>query len=344
MTMPDGVRLLYIDDDIGLGRLMQKALEPRGISVEYAETGEAGLRLLAQERIDVIALDHNLGHETGLDVLTRLREAGAPPVIYVTGSEDARTAVAALKAGAVDYVWKDVDGHYRELLGEIIKTALQQERLRREKEEAQRQIVEAKARAELLLIEVNHRVANSLALIASIARLQSKAVTDEAAQHALADMQARVAAIAGIHRALYTSHDVRVVELDVYLRNLVDELCSAMDADMQRHTVEVEAEAGIQAATDKAVAIGVIVAELVTNAYKYAYPIGSSGRIGVSLSRTQDGEVLLVVEDNGIGMSSAPKGSGVGTRVLKAMATTLGATIDYDDAHAGTRGTVKFSV
>src|SRR6185437_12194583 len=152
MTMTDGVRLLYIYDDIGLGRLMQKALEPRGISVEYAGTGEVGLRLLAQERFDVVALDHNLGHETGLEVLIRLREAGAPPVIYVTGSEDARTAVAALKAGAVDYVWKDVDGHYRELLGEIIKTALQQERLRREKEEAQQPIVEAKARAELLLV------------------------------------------------------------------------------------------------------------------------------------------------------------------------------------------------
>ena len=346
MTMPDGVRVLYIDDDIGLGRLMQKALAPRGVLVRHAETGDAGLRLLAQEQFDLIALDHNLTNETGLDVLARLRAAGAPPIIYVTGSEDARIAVAALKAGAVDYVWKDVDGHYRELLGEIINTALLQERLRRDKEEAQRQIVEAKARAELLLVEVNHRVANSLALIASTARLQAKAVTDEAAQHALADMQARVAAIAGIHRALYTSPDVRFVELDVYLRSLASELSSAMDADMRRHRIEVEAEAGIQVATDKAVAIGVIVAELVTNAYKYAYPLGACGRIGVSLNRSQDGKVLLVVEDNGIGtsISAEPKGSGVGTRILNAMATTLGASVEYDETHAGTRGTMEFAV
>ena len=56
----------------------------------------------------------------------------APPVIYVTGSEDSRVAVAALKAGAVDYVWKDVQGQFRELLGEAVATALRQEALRRD--------------------------------------------------------------------------------------------------------------------------------------------------------------------------------------------------------------------
>ena len=56
------------------------------------------------------------------------------PVIYLTGSEDARVAVAALKAGAVDYVWKDVHGHYRELLAQSVKAAIEQRRLKREAE------------------------------------------------------------------------------------------------------------------------------------------------------------------------------------------------------------------
>ncbi len=65
------------------------------------------------------------------------RLPNAPPVIYVTGSEDSRVAVAALKAGAADYVWKDVQGHFRDLLAEAIANALDQERLRREKEAAE---------------------------------------------------------------------------------------------------------------------------------------------------------------------------------------------------------------
>jgi two-component sensor histidine kinase len=342
--MADVVRVLYIDDDAGLGRLMQKALAPRGFVVHHVETGDAGVRLLRDESFDIVALDHNLTNETGLDVLARLKDAGAPPIVYVTGSEDARVAVAALKAGAVDYVWKDVDGHYRELVGEVIQAALQQERMRREKEEAQREIAQARARAELLLVEVNHRVANSLALIGSIARMQSRAVTDEAAQRALADMQARIAAIATVHRSLYTSADVRIVELDAYLRSLISELKFATDASI--HQIETDVEAGVKVATDKAVSIGVIVVELVTNACKYAYPKGTSGRIGVFVKHVDPHRLRLVVEDDGVGMggASAPSGSGVGSRIITAMATTLGTSITYDSARGGTCATIDFAI
>ncbi len=168
----------------------------------------------ASEKFDAIALDHNLTNETGLDVLSKIQRITVDvPVVYVTGSEDARVAVAALKAGAADYVWKDVQGHFRELLGAAIRSALQQQRMKAEAEEAQRTIREERDRAELLLHEVNHRVANSLALVASLARLQANAVKDDAARSALQEMQVRIMAVAGIHRRLYTSSDVRIVEL-----------------------------------------------------------------------------------------------------------------------------------
>jgi DNA-binding NtrC family response regulator len=150
--MPDTIRVLYIDDDAGLGRLLQRALAPRGFEVQYVETGDEGLRLLSAKNFDLVALDHDLANETGLDVIPKIQNLpDPPPVIYVTGSDDARIAVAALKAGAVDYVWKDIQGHYRELLGQAITTALAQEKLKREKEEAQRLVRESRDKAELLL-------------------------------------------------------------------------------------------------------------------------------------------------------------------------------------------------
>jgi len=104
-----GVRVLYIDDDPGIGRLVERALAPRGIAVQHVADGDAGVALLAREPFDAIALDHNLASETGLEVIPRLRRVAADtPVIYVTGSEDARVAVAALKAGAFDYLAKPV--------------------------------------------------------------------------------------------------------------------------------------------------------------------------------------------------------------------------------------------
>jgi two-component sensor histidine kinase len=341
------VRVLYIDDDPGIGRLVERALAPRGIAVQHVADGEAGIALLAREGFDAIALDHNLAGETGLDVLARLRRVAADtPVVYVTRSEDARVAVAALKAGASDYVWKDVQGHFRELLGESIQLALAQAKLRREAEEAQRAIREARDRAELLLHEVNHRVANSLALVASLARMQANAVTDAAARSALQEMQARIMAVAGIHRRLYTSSDVTVVELGSYLMSLVDELSAAIEVADKKNSVVLQADADVRVPTDKAVSIGVIVTELVTNAYKYAYPPGSRGEIRVLLRRSPEGLLTIAVEDDGIGWRGLgpAQGTGLGTRVITAMAGTLQTAVTYEPVAKGTRAAFKLKV
>lgn len=340
------VQVLYIDDDEGLARLLKKVLATEGMSLTHALDGTRGLAHLCSSSFDVVALDHNLIVETGLDVIPKIRAlANAPPIIYVTGSEDARIAVSALKAGAVDYVWKDVDGHYRELLVAAIKSAMQQRRLQREREEHQRAIEAAKERAELLLAEVNHRVANSLALVASLASVQASAVGDESAKTALNEMKARIIAISGIHRRLYTSADVRYVELDAYLKNLGEELVGALGADGgSRNTVRIFADQNIRLPTDQAISLAVIVTELVTNAFKYAYPGHQSGDIRIFLRRQDDKRVSLIVEDDGIGWNGTapPQGSGLGSRIITAMARGLEGTFRYELRDRGTRAHLEF--
>jgi two-component sensor histidine kinase len=343
--MTAGGRILYIDDDPGLGRLVQRALAPLGFEVRHAETAAEGMRLLEGGGFVAVALDHDLGAETGLDLLPRIAALpDAPPVIYVTGSDDARVAVAALKAGAVDYVWKDVQGQYRELLGQSVEAALAQRRLRAEKEAAEQAVRVARDQAVLLLAEVNHRVANSLSLVASLARLQAYAETDERARMALQEIQARIAAIAGIHRRLYTSEDVRFVELGAYVGNLADELSEALASDAHAHPVRVATDAGIRVPTDAAVSLGVIVTELVTNAFKYAYPPKTAGEIRIALRRTEGERLRLEVADDGIGWtgSGTPKGSGLGTTIINAMASKLGSSLAYAADGTGTRATIEF--
>jgi two-component sensor histidine kinase/CheY-like chemotaxis protein len=345
VTVTEPVRLLYIDDDPGLARLVTRTLAGRGCEVVHAPDGEAGLALIASERFDVVALDHHMPMETGLDILPRIRAfAEAPPVIYVTGSEDSRVAVAALKAGAVDYVWKDLQGHFRELLAEAVATAVLQDRTRREKERAEAEVREARDRAELLLREVNHRVANSLALVAALVRMQANTVADASARAALEETQTRITAIAGIHRRLYTSDDVRVVAVDAYLATLVEDLDGAMNATGQRHRILLDA-VPVEVATDKAVSLGVIVTELVTNAYKYAYPEGAAGEIRITARR--DGDTLrLTVADDGIGWQGAgtPRGTGLGSRIVRAMASNLRAQIDYAQAERGTAASIDIAL
>lgn len=339
------ITVLYIDDDVGLARLLQKALSRHGMTVEHATGGAESLAQLAANRFDVIALDHNLGGETGLDLIPQLVAAARrTPIIYVTGSDDANIVMSALKAGASDYVWKDIHGHYRELIVASINDALARQRLVAEREQSQKDIVAAKERAEMLLAEVNHRVANSLAMIASLATLQSNVVENDAAKIALAEMRARILAVAGIHRRLYTSSDIYSVDLAAYLKNLGVDLLAAVGEGKRTHVLTVTADESVVTSTDRAVSIAMIVTELVTNALKYAYAEGETGEIRIILQPKFENRALIRVEDDGIGWTGSgdKRGTGLGTRIMQTMTKSLHADLAYGDGDGGTIVTLSF--
>ncbi len=330
--------VLYIDDDAAIARLVQKHMARLGHEVSHAENAEDALELLKAGDFDVVVLDHYLRQTTGHDVLARMREAEIDvPVVYVTGSNEAQVAIEAIKAGAADYVIKTVSDDFLSLLSSAIEQTVANAQLRAAKARADEEIRLGKERAEALLAEVNHRVANSLALVASLLRLQISAARSDEVKAELAETQARITAIAGMHRSLYTSDDVSRVELDRYLNRLTVELYNSLHSAEKPLRLLLDADP-ISLNADKAVSVGMIVTELVTNAFKYAYPPGQSGDIRVSLKTTEDGEALLRVEDDGIGIDQhgAPKGTGLGSRIVKSMASTLGDGLRYLDGVHGT--------
>ena len=126
--------------------------------------------------------------------------------------------------------------------------------------------------------------------------------------------------------------------------SLIDELSAAIDAADKKNTVVLHADADIRVPTDKAVSIGVIVTELLTNAYKYAYPAAMRGEIRVILQKIGEDTVSLAVEDDGVGWkgSGAAQGTGLGTRVVTAMAANLQSKLEYDTGVEGTRASLRF--
>ncbi|WP_312184840.1 MULTISPECIES: sensor histidine kinase [Brevundimonas] len=339
------IRLLYIDDDRGLSRLVEKELGRHGYAVTCAPDGDAGLELLQQDEFDVCALDHYMPTRDGLDVLPDILALTAPPpVVYVTGAQDGRIAVAALRAGAADYVIKDVSEDFTSLLRSALEDALSRRRLERENELAQEEIRRARDRAEAMLREVNHRVGNSLQLVSSFMSLQMRHVTDQGAKDALRESQARIEAVAHVHRRLYTSGDMSHVEMDEYLVGLMDELSKSIGPDEGSPKLRLDAEP-LSVTTDQAVSIGVIVTELVTNAVKYAYAPGQGGEIRIHLRRETDDRVMLTVEDDGPGMGDGtPKGTGLGGKIISAMASGLRSAVEFDGAHKGVRARLSFDL
>ena len=199
----------------------------------------------------------------------------------------------------------------------------------------------ARDRAEALLVEVNHRVANSLAMVASLVKLQSRAVQGEAAKNALAETEARISAVASVHKRLYTSGNVQTVALHEYMSGILENLAGSMRNEGLNSELTYEL-APLELRTDASVNLGIIATEWVTNAFKYAYPF-SGGEIRVHLRELPNSFGELLVEDNGVGRADGmPQGTGLGTRIVKAMAESIGAEIQYPDRVPGTTARLIF--
>ncbi|NMA99517.1 MAG: response regulator [Phyllobacteriaceae bacterium] len=334
--------VLYIDDDPGLTRLVEKAMKRRGYAFTQAQTGEEGLALTLAGGVDVVVLDHYLPTGTGLNVLSGMADMeDRPSVVYVTGAAELDIAVAALKSGATDFVPKSGAEEFMELLLTSIDHAIERVRLNRAKATAEREVREARERAEMLLGEVNHRVANSLAMVSALVGLQANAVVNAEAKQVLSDTQARIHAIAGVHRHLYTSDDTRWVQISDYLNGLIGELENTLQVEGRTATIRLSVT-GFPMPTDKVASLGVIVTELVTNALKYAYVEREPGEVRIKICN-DDGVVRLVVEDDGVGWTGVEpaKGTGLGSRIVKAMAHSLSANVSFGKG-PGTRVTVTF--
>lgn len=346
-TEGEVIRLLYIDDDRGLSRLVEKELGRHGYAVTCAPDGDAGLDLLIARpgQFDAVALDHYMPGREGLDVLPDIIAlTDPPPVVYVTGAQEGRIAVAALRAGAADYVIKDVSEDFTALLRNAVEEAVRRLRLQREHIESQEQVRLARDRAEAMLREVNHRVGNSLQLVSSFMSLQLRHLADEGARAALKESQARIEAVAHVHRRLYTSGDMSSVDMAEYLEGLIDELGKSVGPGAGSPDIKLEVEP-MRVSTDQAVSLGVVVTELVTNAVKYAYAPGQGGEIRVILRTGSDGRALLTVEDDGPGMGDGtPKGTGLGGKIISAMASGLRSAVEFDHGHKGVRARLAFDL
>jgi two-component sensor histidine kinase len=207
------------------------------------------------------------------------------------------------------------------------------------------QLTRARDRAEAMLREVNHRVGNSLQLVSSFMSLQLRHLADDGARAALKESQARIEAVAHVHRRLYTSQDMSSVAMDEYLEGLVAELGKSLAPGAGSPTLTLKVKP-LSVSTDQAVSIGVIVTELVTNAVKYAYRPGQGGEIRVLLEPdARHRRAVLTVEDDGPGLGGGqPRGTGLGGKIIAAMASGLHAAVEYDPSHPGVRARLAFDL
>ena len=193
----------------------------------------------------------------------------------------------------------------------------------------------------VLLQELQHRVANSLQIIASVLMQSARRVQSEETRLHLRDAHSRVMSIATLQKQLAVTQ-LKSVELRPYFTDLCQSISASMIGDPKRLTLETKVD-GTATNSDVSVSMGLIVTELVINAIKHAFPDQTAdGRITVSFASDGEGW-LLAVSDNGAGMPVGKKRGkpGLGTGIVDALSKQLDANVTLRDANPGTRVEVR---
>jgi PAS domain S-box-containing protein len=196
----------------------------------------------------------------------------------------------------------------------------------RELEAANARLINLDAEREMLLVEVNHRAKNSLAIAASLLGIQARRHQDPAVKALFGETQGRLNALARVHDLLSKSESSQRVDLATY----VSDLCEAMrplTEDENRVRLVAEVEGAILVEADTAVPLGIVLTELITNATKYAFPPPRSGTILALARRSRPGWVEVVIRDDGVGMSNTREGS-LGYGLVRSLVQQIRGEID----------------
>ncbi|WP_309602115.1 sensor histidine kinase [Sphingomonas sp.] len=187
----------------------------------------------------------------------------------------------------------------------------------------------------LLIKELQHRVANSLQIIASVLMQSARRVSSDEIRSHLQKAHNRVLSVASLQKQLATTGALEV-ELRPYFTQLCSSIGASMIADPEELSIAVDVDETV-VRSDVSVSLGLIVTELVINCLKHAFPDGRGGVIKVSYRTDEDGWTLNVADD-GVGMPANPRlaDAGLGTSIVEALARQLRARIMIADAKPGT--------
>lgn len=213
-----------------------------------------------------------------------------------------------------------------------------------DRKEAEEKVKKSLKEKEVLLSEIHHRVKNNLAVITGLLELQAYNTESPDASHVLKASQMRVNSIGLIHEKLYQNENLSEIAFGEYLEELVDEILASVDDEPVDVSVTIDAD-DINMTIGQAIPCGLILNEIITNAYKHAYVDQEEGNITVSIHLDEE-NVVLSVEDDGIGM---PDDVGLGNvqslgfQLINTLSTQINAEAWFDeDKKPGTRFMLKF--
>lgn len=349
-------RLLLVDGDPFALESLARQLEQRGFDVTRASSAGSAIENLQSGRFGLVLTDLTTDNPDGLRVLEHARELlSEVPVIVLTGYGNVQATIESLRPGVDDYLFKPCDpeelffriltciehGRRKKLTDELKRLVAERTK---ELEELNRGLQERIDLQEDLLREVRHRVKNNLATISGLISLQGTASRHKSVEEVLSSLKQRVRAIYHVYEKVYDNGNLALIEYRDYVATLSDAIYGLISDESGAITVEIDMEP-MHIDVDTAIPLGLVTAELLSNALTHAFPGERSGTVVLRLTRS-DRELTLTVQDDGVGFQGkGPRGreETLGLRLIDSLVGQMDGTVDIRHG-AGTTAVVRVPI
>ncbi len=355
-------RILYIEDDAALARLLQKRMERQNYTIEIAPDAETGITMMQQQPYDLVLIDYNLPGMSGLEFLEHLTAMPTPvPAIILTAGGDERVALEALEKGASDYAVKDAGQTYLDLLPTVMQAAYAREMLMRENERQRQELILAKEIAEAaneaksnFLATMSHEIRTPLNVVTGLARLLINTPLNPDQQKMIETLQTNADLLLKLINDLLDisrieSGQVTLESIDFDLGSVLNDIQVMFEsgAKQKNITLRTDDQTGALHLLGDRTRVQQILMNLVSNAVKFTD--GGVIDIRAIAERTSDDQcdLVLTVSDTGIGIprdklgmifskftqadASITRrfgGSGLGLTIAHSLAVMMGGGID----------------
>ena len=317
--MDNQYEILVVDDSPESLQLLTSILMEQGYKVRPTREPKLALESALANPPDLILLDVKMPGIDGFELCQRLKQddhTAVVPVIFISALQEMRDRVRGFEVGGVDFITKPIQReevlvrvnahltiHYLQKQLQDTNNELEEKVEERTKAlvESNKALTASLSEKEVLLREIYHRTKNNMQVICAMLALKAQLIDDEKLSTVLEETENRIMSMALIHENLYQSKSLSCINLGDFIKDISSHLKKVYASVDGRISIILDL-VEIPLNIDSAVPCGLVINELMTNAFKHAFPEGRSGSVSIEISKDKDETVKIRVSDNGIGM------------------------------------------
>ena len=344
------ISLLFVEDNETIRFLYNRLLSSRVNEFYIGEDGQKGLDLYEAHKPDLIITDISMPVMDGLEMIGLIKKTDPDVKVIVMSAYSIKEYfLEAINLGVNGYLIKPVEAkRLFSLIDELAGNILMKKELAEKEEKrkiAEENLKRSLAEKDVLLKEVHHRVKNNMQIISSILKMQQRQINDPVLKSVLEESQSRIRSMALIHENLYRHENLANIMFSNYVKSLAGNLARSYAGPGVKVTFNYDID-DIYLPIDIGIPCGLIINELISNAFKYAFANINEGIIRIKLKKLQKQSFRLEVSDNGIGLpkqNTLESSGSLGMKIITRLVKQIDGTLSYKNQN-GAKFVIDFKI